>query len=152
MVTDRLCPEECTSGLLDVCIKLDSCPSGRCFNIIIWASFALSLCSIGCLWAGSWGSESKTMTRLRAVSQTAIILRVLECEFCWFSLLDVLRDCLQENVLKDGMTNMEFESFALKGETLNSFLSWYWVFMPEVGFMGRLFPSLFYLFQYVPNV
>lgn len=100
MVTDRLCPVECTSSLLDVCIKLDSCPSGRCFNIIIWASFTFSLYSIGCLWAGSWDSESRPTIFLRAVSQIAIILWVLECKFCWFSMLDVLRDCLLRGYLK----------------------------------------------------
>ena len=43
---------ECSSRFLDVCVRLDACPSGQCFITGKWASFPWSLSTRGFLWSG----------------------------------------------------------------------------------------------------
>ena len=102
MVPTSLHPEECSRRLLDVLVKLDSCPSGLCFNKCRWTFFTLSLGVIGCLELGTVAGKFECVGPLRALSQIATILWVSRWKPCWFPKLDYLGLISQFQVQKVG--------------------------------------------------
>ena len=89
--TCHLLPGECSSRLLEVCVKSDAWPSGWCFIISRWAYCTLNLGAKSASGLGPEVSESEGTSLLRAVSQIARVLWVSWCELHWFSKFDVFR-------------------------------------------------------------
>ena len=88
-------PMECSSRLLNVCIKLYACPSGQCFNVSRWSSLTLSLGTWGPGELGPGAGEYEGVSPFRAVSQVTRVLWVLgHNKPCCLSQLDVLVSCL----------------------------------------------------------
>lgn len=100
MVPTTLHPEECSRRLLDVLVKLDSCPSGLYFNKCRWTFFSLSLGVIDCLELGTVAGKFECVGPLRALSQIATVLWVSRWKPCWFPKLDYLGTHLSVSGLK----------------------------------------------------
>lgn len=128
---------EYSSRFLNACVKWNSCPLSRCFNISRWTSFTVSLRTVSCLWAGPGVGKFKGMSPFLKIVG-------LHMRTCWFSKLDVCGTYLSSSCLKSWGTWWVCTPCSSRKSSRFWLSSQLWIATSNVGFMATLCSSLSY--------